>query len=94
MKKYETMAVINPDLDDETTEAKIEKITSAIEDNSGEVVNVDKWGVKELAYEVEDFRSGYYAVINFTGESETLDRLNRTYNIDDTVLRSIVLRAE
>ena len=94
MKKYETMAVINPDLDDETTEAKIEKLTSAIEDNSGEVVNVDKWGVKELAYEIEDFKSGYYAVINFTGEAETLDRLNRTYNIDDTVLRNIVLRAE
>ncbi|MGM0501462.1 MAG: 30S ribosomal protein S6 [Bacillota bacterium] len=94
MKKYETMAVINPDLDDEATEAKVEKITSTIEDNTGEVVNVDKWGVKELAYEIEDFRSGCYVVVNFKGEPETLERLNRMYNIDDTVLRNIILRAE
>ena len=74
MRKYETMAVINPDLDEETTESKIEKITDTIEENAGEIVNVDKWGVKELAYEIEDFASAYYVVINFNGEGETLDR--------------------
>ena len=94
MNKYETMAVINPDLDEEQTESKIEKITDTIEENAGEVVNVDKWGVKELAYEVEDFASAYYVVVNFNGENETLDRLNWAYNIDDDVLRTLVLRAE
>ena len=94
MRKYETMAVINPDLDEETTESKIEKITDTIEENAGEIVNVDKWGVKELAYEIEDFASAYYVVINFNGEGETLDRLNWAYNIDDDVLRNLVLRAE
>jgi small subunit ribosomal protein S6 len=45
MNKYETMAVLNPDLDDEGTEAMFEKISDAIEDNAGEIVNVDKWGI-------------------------------------------------
>ena len=94
MRKYETMAVINPDLDDETTESKVERITNTIEENAGEVVNVDKWGVKELAYEINDFASAFYVVINFNGEGNTLDRLNWAYNIDDDVLRNIVLRAE
>ncbi|MFO7819077.1 MAG: 30S ribosomal protein S6 [Halanaerobacter sp.] len=94
MRKYETMAVINPDLDDEATESKVERITNTIEENAGEVVNVDKWGVKELAYEINDFASAFYVVINFNGAGETLDRLNWAYNIDDDVLRNIVLRAE
>lgn len=94
MNKYETMAVLNPDLDDEGTEAMFEKISNAIEDNAGEIVNVDKWGVKELAYEINDLKSGYYLVVSFEGENKTLDKLNRVYNLSDNVLRSLLLRAE
>jgi len=94
MNKYETMAVLNPDLDDDGTEAMFEKISDAIEDNDGEIVNVDNWGVKELAYEINDLKSGYYLVINFEGENKTLDKLNRVYNISDDVMRSLLLRAE
>ena len=94
MRKYETMAVINPDLDYEATAEKIERITDTIEENAGEVVNVDKWGVKELAYEIKDFASAFYVVVNFNGEGDTLDRLNWVYSIEDDVLRNLVLRVE
>jgi small subunit ribosomal protein S6 len=48
----------------------------------------------ELAYEINDLKSGYYLVINFEGENKTLDKLNRVYNLSDNVMRSLLLRAE
>ena len=94
MRKYETMFIVNPDLDSETTEELVEHITTVIEDNNGEVVNTDKWGTKELAYEINDHSAGYYTVINFKANNETLDELERNYKINDNVIRYLILKDE
>ncbi|MCK8816642.1 30S ribosomal protein S6 [Natroniella sulfidigena] len=94
MTKYETMLIISPDLDEETTEATVEKVTSVIEDSEGEVLKLDKWGTKELAYEINDQSAGYYTVVNFTAEPATLDELERIYRIDDNIMRYLILKDE
>ncbi|ADL13813.1 30S ribosomal protein S6 [Acetohalobium arabaticum] len=94
MRKYETMFIVNPDLEDDATEEIVEKITDTIDENKGEISNIDKWGTKNLAYELDDHKAGYYTVVNFEGESETIDELERAYRLDDNILRFIILRDE
>jgi small subunit ribosomal protein S6 len=92
MRPYETMFIINPELDDEATDKLISAAKDTIEDNGGEIAEVDQWGTKELAYEIEGHRGGYYTVINFSGQPETVEELERIYQVNDTVLRYIILR--
>ncbi|KXS40104.1 MULTISPECIES: 30S ribosomal protein S6 [unclassified Candidatus Frackibacter] len=94
MRKYETVFIVNPDLDDEATEAVVEKILDTINNTKGEVVKADKWGTKKLAYEVQDYKAGYYTVVNFKGEAETVDELERVYRITDTILKFLILKDE
>jgi len=94
MNKYETMFILNPDLEDEATEKMIAKVEDTINENEGEIVNMDQWGTRELAYEIEDHGAGYYTVINFEGSAATVNELERIYRINDSVLRFITLRDE
>ncbi|GAB6099641.1 30S ribosomal protein S6 [Halanaerocella petrolearia] len=94
MRKYETMFIINPDLEEDAKEDLVENITDLIDDNEGEVINVDKWGTKELAYEINDQKAGYYAVVNFQGAPATIDELSRIFGINDNVIRNIILKDE
>ncbi|AGB42482.1 ribosomal protein S6 [Halobacteroides halobius DSM 5150] len=94
MRKYETMFILNSDLEEEATESLVEKLTGVIADNDGELVDVDEWGTKELAYEINDQKAGYYTVVNFEGTPATVNELKRNYKINDNVMRYIVLRDE
>ncbi|MCK8826855.1 30S ribosomal protein S6 [Natroniella acetigena] len=94
MTKYETMLIVSPELNEEATEATVEKVTSVIEDHEGEVLKLDKWGTKELAYEINDHTAGYYAVVNFKAVPATLDELERVYRIDDNIMRYLILKDE
>ncbi|MGM0471841.1 MAG: 30S ribosomal protein S6 [Bacillota bacterium] len=94
MQKYETMFIVNPDVDDDATAELVDKIEDTISSNAGEISNIDKWGTKNLAYEIDDYKAGYYTVINFAGESETVDELERIYRLSDNILRFIILRDE
>ncbi len=94
MRKYETMFIITPDLDKDATEDKVEKFSDLIEDNDGELINVDKWGTKELAYEIDDHTAGYYTVINFKAVPATVEELERVYKLDGGILRYLILRNE
>ena len=92
MRGYELVVIIRPDLDDEATEAVIEKVRSMIENNGGEIAKVDKWGKRRLAYEIDDLREGFYVVVNFKGEAAVAAELDRVLKITDTVLRHMIVR--
>lgn len=94
MRSYETLFVLKPDLDEETTTAAIEKIAELIQQNKGTVEQVNRWGKKRLAYEIEDYREGYYTLILFQGEPETAKELDRVMRLSDGVLRHIIVRRD
>ena len=64
MRKYETVYILRPDLDEATSEAAIAKVEDTIKSNGGEVEKTDKWGIKKLAYEIQDYNEGSYVVVN------------------------------
>jgi small subunit ribosomal protein S6 len=94
MRDYEVMLIIRPDLDEEKTEATITKFTGLLETQGATEVKLDKWGKRRLAYEIDDQREGFYAVINFKSGSPAVHELERVLKITDEVLRHLVVRQE
>jgi len=91
MRSYETLFVINPELDEERIKAVIEKYTNLLKEQGAEVVSVDEWGRRRLAYEIKKYREGYYVLINFDAEPEALKELERIFRIDADILRFIIV---
>lgn len=88
--KYESFMVLNTKLSEEETKALIEKFSAMISAN-GTLENVDEWGKRKLAYEIEDETEGYYVLFTFTSDVNFPVELQRVYNITDGILRSLVV---
>ena len=91
--KYETIFVVHPTLDEESRTALIERFKTLIEQN-GTIGEVDEWGTRKLAYEIDDQREGYYVLINFESAPDFPAELDRIYNITDGIMRSIIVCKE
>ncbi|OPY58695.1 MAG: 30S ribosomal protein S6 [Pelotomaculum sp. PtaU1.Bin035] len=94
MRKYEVVFVLRPDLDEEKNTEVIEKFKGLIESQGGEVLKLDKWGKRRLAYEVKDVREGFYVVLHMNAESKVSSELDRVFRITDEVLRHIIVRED
>ena len=93
LNKYELTLVVNPNLDDETCKAEVEKIKQEIARFKGSVETVDEWGKRRLAYEINYLTEGYYFIIGFDGEPETPKELESRLRINESVLRYLIVRA-
>lgn len=91
--KYETIFIVNPKLDEENTKGIVEKFKTLIEAN-GELNEVDEWGRRRLAYEINDEREGYYVLINFQSNTDFPAELDRVYKITEGIMRSIIIVKE
>ena len=94
MRKYETIFILHPSLDEEAVKANIEKFKGVIENGGGTVENVDFWGKRKLAYEINKVNEGYYTLINFEANPELPKELDRVFRITDGVIRHIVVKQE
>ena len=94
MRKYETIFILNPALEEEAVKANIEKFKGVIENGGGTVENVDFWGKRKLAYEIAKVNEGYYTLVNFTADSELPRELDRIFRITDGVMRHIIVKEE
>ncbi|NLT39343.1 MAG: 30S ribosomal protein S6 [Clostridiales bacterium] len=88
--KYETVYIIRPDLGEEDTAAIIEKFKTLAAEH-GTVDNIDVWGKRRLAYEINDFTEGYYVLMNVTATPDFPAELDRVFKITDGILRSIIV---
>ena len=87
MNKYELAVVLNVKLEDEERAAAIEKITNYITRFGGTVTNIDEWGKKRLAYEIQKMKEGFYYFIQFDGDSTTPNELESRVRIMEPVIR-------
>lgn len=94
MRKYETIFILRPDLDEEKTTETVEKFKSVIEGNGGEIASLDKWGKRRLAYEINHIREGFYVVSKFKAEPAAASELDRVLKISDDVIRHIIVRED
>lgn len=94
MRKYETVYILRPDLDEEAIKSMVERFSNLVTEQGGEVVKVDEWGIRRLAYPIEKQREGYYVVMNFNAEADVPKELERVFKITDGVMRYMVIREE
>ena len=90
-RDYETTFVLKPDLEDEEKQTILQRVKDAISEHEGEVTEVDAWGKKQLAYEIKDYRSGDYTILEFNAQTTVVNELERIFKIMDGVLRYLVV---
>ena len=94
MNKYELALVVSAKVDEEVRTATVEKAKEAVTSLGGQITNVDDWGIKQLAYEVQKMNEGFYYFIQFDAQPEIPGQLEQKLRIMDNVLRYLVVRAE
>lgn len=94
MRDYELVIVVNPDAGDDGYTAAIERVNRFIQERGGEIVNVDQWGRRRLAYPVENHLEGYYAVTQFRFEPREVRSLEDNLTRAEDVLRHLVTRVD
>jgi small subunit ribosomal protein S6 len=87
MKKYETIFILNPDLEEEQTQSAIEKVKGIISQNNGEILKVEDWGKRKLAYQVKKKAKGHYILIHFRGSPTLISELERNFRVMDAVIK-------
>ena len=94
MNKYELALVLNAKVEDDVRTAALEKAKGYIARYGGTITNVDEWGKKRLAYEIQKMREGYYYFIQFEADATCPAELERHVRIMDNVLRYLIVRPE
>lgn len=93
VNKYESIFIINPDIDEEGTKALVEKFKNLLE-TSAQLESIDEWGRRKLAYEIDDKNEGYYVLANFSADSQFPQELERIYKITDGIIKYMVIKKD
>lgn len=93
MRKYEGVIIFTPNADEEARNKVFERFKGIIE-TTGKINNIDEWGMRKLAYEINDLKEGYYIVVKFEAENESINELDRVAKITEQVIRHMVVRDE
>ena len=91
MNKYESVIIVNPNLDEAALKAVEDKFTGIINEN-GKVEKVDKMGKRRLAYEIKKQKEVYYMVFEFESKPEAIAELERIYRITDDIMKYIIVK--
>ena len=92
--QYELMVILDPEIDERTVAPSLDKFLNVIRTDGGTIDNVDIWGRRRLAYEINKKSEGIYAIVNFTATSTATVELDRQLKLSEAVMRTKVLRAE
>ena len=92
--QYELMVILDPEIDERTVAPSLDKFLNVIRADGGTIDNVDIWGRRRLAFEINKKTEGIYAVVNFTANSSATVELDRQLSLSEAVMRTKVLRAE
>ena len=92
--QYELMVILDPEIDERTVAPSLDKFLNVIRADGGTIDNVDIWGRRRLAYEINKKSEGIYAVVDFTSTSDTAKELDRQLGLNEVVLRTKVLRTD
>ncbi|MDO5037841.1 MAG: 30S ribosomal protein S6 [Tissierellia bacterium] len=93
MNKYETVLMFYPDAEEEQKKAHFERLQKIISE-AGKINNIDEWGKRKLAYEIEYYQEADYVLLEYEAEAETIKEFDRIAKILDTVMRHMIIRVD
>jgi small subunit ribosomal protein S6 len=91
---YETTFIVNASLDDPQVDAVIARVQDTITKNGGAITSLNKWGRKRLAYSINKKTNGFYVNMEFTASGSLLNLLERSYQLDEMILRYLTIRLD
>ena len=94
MKNYEIMYIINPTVLEEGREALIEKVNGVLKTAGANVLKVEKWGERKLAYPIEKKKTGFYVLTYFEIEGTELTQVEGKLNINEEIMRYIIVKKD
>jgi small subunit ribosomal protein S6 len=92
MRRYETICILRPTLSEEQISTLIDNTTNIITSDNGQIIELDKWGMKKLSYLIKKESLGYYIYYDFAGSPEAVAEMERKFRIDDSVLRYLTVK--
>jgi len=93
MNKYESVVIVNPNLEEESIKNLVKKFSDLI-NTDGKVTSVEEMGKRKLAYEIKKQKEGFYVVLKFEAKPELISELERVYRITDEVIKFMVIKEE
>ena len=94
MRTYELMVILDPNLEERTVQPSLETYLNVVTNDGGTVDNVEVWGRRRLAYEIAKNAEGIYAVVSLQAEPATVKELDRQLTLNESVLRTKVIRPD
>jgi small subunit ribosomal protein S6 len=94
MRRYELMVILDPNTEERTVAPSLDQFLNVVKNDGGSVEKVDVWGRRRLSYDIDKKSEGVYAVIDLTATPATVKELDRQLNLQDTILRTKVIRPE
>ena len=94
MNKYETVFILTPVLSDDQMKETVEKFKSVLTDNGATIENEENWGLRKLAYPIENKNTGFYTLIEFEGEPTIIAKLETAFRRDEKVIRFLTFRLD
>lgn len=92
MRDYEVMTIHRPELAEDEVEKNVSAVEEHLAGNGADVTKRDMWGKRRFAYEIEHLSEGYYSVVSFKADNESVDSLDRMLSLADEVLRHKIVR--
>lgn len=94
MRKYEIMYIIRPDVDEDQKKAVTERFEEILTSNGAEIIESKEWGKRRFAYEINDYREGFYQIVKLNSGSEAINEFDRLAKISDDIVRHMTIREE
>ncbi|SDC40980.1 SSU ribosomal protein S6P [Pelagirhabdus alkalitolerans] len=94
MRNYEIMYIVRPDIEDDAKTTLVERFNKVLTDNGAEITKAEEKGKKRLAYEINDYRDGYYVLINFKGDENAINEFDRLAKFSDDIIRHMAIRED
>lgn len=94
MNKYEIMFIVKSDMEESTINQTVDALKKVLTDNSAKIIEEKKLGQKDLAYEIQKYKTGYYFLFVVEAETNAINEFNRIVGINESVLRHLVVKVE
>ncbi len=94
MKVYESGIILDPELEDSQIDKQVEQVESLIKSKGGKILEINRWGMRRLAYEIQKKKQGYYVFFVFEGEGPMPQQLEKAYLLNETIMRFMTVVAD
>jgi small subunit ribosomal protein S6 len=94
LRAYEVMVILDPDLEERTVQPSLDTYLNVVRNDGGTIENIDIWGRRRFAYEIDKRVEGIYAVVTLNADPATVKELDRQLTLNESVLRTKVIRPD